>query len=386
MDKFRHVLLISSSLENDKIDKSVIDIALALKLNNIEVSVISSGGKMVKELRKKDIPHYCYPIDSNDILVKYKCIKNINLLIKEKSISLIHTFTPQAALYGFKLSNINNIYHICSINKLYKKSFLPLLSNNSINYMIKANLIIVPSNYMATYLQTTFKLPANKIIIIPNWIDTSSFNPYNISSERIISTATDFRIPEDRFVIMSIADFSNIKEYSFLITSIYKLQKLTKTKIRCLLINNQIGTKNKKYKTKLEKLTNKYNLNDLIHIINKPSDIQSLIMLSDIYIDINFKPKATDLTLLEVQSLGRQIIGVDIGATKEYILNNQTCKLFDLSKPDDLLKHILWCMNISKEDRKNISTQLSTNIRLNFSKETMPDRIINIYNYIFNNY
>ena len=252
--------------------------------------------------------------------------------------------------------------------------------------MIKANLIIVPSNYMATYLQTTFKLPANKIIIIPNWIDTSSFNPYNISSERIISTATDFRIPEDRFVIMSIADFSNIKEYSFLITSIYKLQKLTKTKIRCLLIDNQIGTKNKKYKTKLEKLTNKYNLNDLIHIINKPSDIQSLIMLSDIYIDINFKPKATDITLLEVQSLGRQIIGVDIGATEEYILNNQTCKLFDLSKPDDLLKHILWCMNISKEDRKNISTQLSTNIRLNFSKETMPDRIINIYNYIFNNY
>ena len=52
MFKNKNVLLIASSLESGPIDKSVIDIAIILKKNGFVVSVISAGGKMVKELKK----------------------------------------------------------------------------------------------------------------------------------------------------------------------------------------------------------------------------------------------------------------------------------------------------------------------------------------------
>ena len=52
MSENKHVLMIASSLERGFIDKNVIDIAITLKKGGFDVSVISAGGKMVKELKK----------------------------------------------------------------------------------------------------------------------------------------------------------------------------------------------------------------------------------------------------------------------------------------------------------------------------------------------
>ena len=69
MSENKNILMIASSLESGVIDKSVIDIACVLKKNGFEVSVVSAGGKMVKELRKEGINHYLLPVNSNDFFV-----------------------------------------------------------------------------------------------------------------------------------------------------------------------------------------------------------------------------------------------------------------------------------------------------------------------------
>ena len=369
-----NVLLILSSLENGTIARSVVDIALLLKSKNIDVSVVSAGGKMVKILKRENIHHYQFPINSNDIFLIRKSLNKIAELVKKGKFDLVHTFTPQAALYGYKLSKLLNIYHITSITKLYKKTYIPF-KNTGINYMLKANHIIVPSNYMATYLENNYKVNHDKITIVPTWIDTDIFDPNNINPERIIAAAQELRIPEDHFVIATSSKLKNLNENLSILLNIIKLQTLTKQKIRCLIISNSY---NNKYKPKFENLIKKHNAEHLIHIIDEQIDLPAALMLSGVYININLNPKASMTNILEAQSLGKPVIANNVGAAAEYMLHNIS-RLYDENNMNDLVQHLLWTVNLSKEERTDISKKLNSYIKSNFSKNINPDKIIDVY-------
>ena len=378
LDK-KNILIITSSLESGVVDKSVIDVATILAQKNFSITVISAGGKMVKELKKFGVEHIQLPVNSNDFFVIRRNIKKISEIVGERQISLIHTFTPQSSFYGFKVSKIFNIPYITSFLRIYKKSFWPL-TNNRVNYLAKGEVVIVPSDYMASYIQITYKVPSEKIVIIPQWIDTDVFNANNVSAERIISTASDLRIPEDHFIISTVAKLEKTRGQANLITAISKLPDNIKRKVRCLVIGSY--KEHKRYKNELVKLAQRLGVDGIVHIVGNCNDIPALLVLSDVYVTTNIEPKASQITLLEAQSLGRPIVASNIGSTPEYILDTETCKTYDPKNIDEFVNAILWSMEISEKQREEISKKLSANVRLNFSKNLIPQKIANIYEYV----
>lgn len=379
MSENKNILLITSSLETGVIDRSVIDIAVVLKNNGYDVSVISAGGKMVKELKRSGINHYLLPVNSNDFFVVRRNIRKISEIVKLNQISLIHAFTPHSAFYGYKISKILKVPYITSFSKIYNRTFWPF-TKKRINYLAKGKLVIVPSDYMASFVQIAYKVPSQNIVIIPHWVDTDLFNAYNVSAERIISTASDLRIPEDHFIITSIGKLEKSKGQLLLIQAISKLPLEIRTKVRCIIIGSSKDRKS--YKNELENAIKKLNVEGVIHLAGETTDVPALLMLSDVYVSANVEPKASLVTLLEAQSLGRPIIASMIGATSEYILDDEVCLTFNPQNVDELVSAILNSMKITEEERTEISKKLSTNIRLNFSKNNIPPKVVNIYKYV----
>ena len=378
MSESKNILLIASSLERGFIDKNVIDTAITLKNNCFEVAVISAGGKMVKELKKEGINHYLLPINSNDFFVIRRNIKKISEIVKLNAIDLIHTFTPHSSFYGIKISKHMKVPYITSFLKIYNKTFWPF-TKKRINYLAKGSLVIVPSDYMASFIQVTYKVPNDRIAIVPQWVDTDLFNAHNISAERIISTASDFRIPEDHFIIVTVGKLKKSRGQALLINAMAKLPVEIRNKMRCVIVGS--FKEHKRYKNELENMAKKLGVEDIIHIAGETSDIPALLMLSDVYVATNIEPKASMVTMLEAESLGRPIIASNVGSTPEYILDDTTCRMFDPKNIDELVDAIVWSLKISEEERAGISQKLSTHVRLNFAKNTIPQKIVNIYKY-----
>ena len=375
----KNILMITSSLESGVVDKSVIDIALVLKKNGFNVSVISAGGKMVKELKKEGINHYLMPVNSSDFFVVRRNVKQISEIVEREQINLVHTFTPQSSFYGFKISKLLGVKYITSFSKIYARTFWPF-TKKKINYLTRGECVIVPSEYMASYIQINYHVPAEKIVIIPQWVDTNHFNAHNVSAERIISTASDYRIPEDHFIITTVGKLEKSKGQALLVTAISKLPFEIRQKIRCVIIGS--FKEHKHYKTELEKLVKKLHVEDVIHLAGEVTDPSALLVLSDVYVATNVEPKASMVTLLEAESLGRPIIASNIGSTPEYILDDTTCKTFNPNNVNELVDALMWSFRITEEERAEISQKLSTNVRLNFSREIIPQRVVSIYGYV----
>ncbi len=378
----KNVLLLAASLENGIIDKSVIDVSISLKSSGYNVTVISAGGKMVKELKKENIEHILMPVNSTDFFIVRRNMKVVLKLAQEKAISLLHIFNPKFAIYGYKIYKALNIPYITSFSKIYKKSLWSFMKRKN-NYLKKSQLIITPSDYMASYVQINYGIASEKITIIPQWVDTDAFNHHSVSAERIISVASDLRIPEDHFIITTIGKLEKAKGQLLLIQAIAKMQTSLMKKIRLIIVGS--FKDKKKYKSDLEKLITKLNVERYVHIAGDVTDTAALLMLSDVYVEANIEPQASSINMLEAQCLGRPIIASNIGAAREYILDEETAKMFDTKNIDELVNAIVWSMNISEEERTLISQKLSTNARLNFSKNNLPQRIVNIYKYILNN-
>ena len=379
MSENKNILMITSSLESGVVDKSVIDIALVLKKNGFNVSVVSAGGRMVKELKKEGIAHYLMPVNSSDFFVIRRNVKQIAEIVKNSTINLIHTFTPQSSFYGYKISRLLGVKYIASFSKIYARTFWPF-TKKKINYLTKGEAVIVPSEFMASYIQVNYHVPAEKIVIIPQWVDTAHFNAHNVTAERIIATASDFRIPEDHFIITTVGKLEKSKGQALLITAISKLPFEIRQKVRCIVIGS--FKEHRRYKTELERLVKKLGVEDVVHLAGEVADPSALLVLSDVYVATNVEPKASMVTLLEAESLGRPIIASNIGSTPEYILDDNTCKTFNPKNVDELVEAIMWSLRITEDERAEISQKLSANVRLNFSKEIIPQRIVSIYGYV----
>jgi glycosyltransferase involved in cell wall biosynthesis len=155
------------------------------------------------------------------------------------------------------------------------------------------------------------------------------------------------------------------------------------SRTKCLVVGSY--RESKRYKGELEGLARRLGVGDMFHFVGATSDVAALLMLSDVYVSTYVEPMAAHISLLEAMSLGRPIIASNVGATPEYILDDESCRMYAPRNADELAKAMLWAMDIGKEKRANISARLASNIRLNFSRGLMPSKIGNIYDYVLEN-
>jgi glycosyltransferase involved in cell wall biosynthesis len=298
-----------------------------------------------------------------------------------KKAAMMHAFTPQSAFYAFKTSRALRIPYISSFLKIYGKSFLRLEGIRA-RYMVRGSFTIVPSEYMASYVQAAYKVPSECIIIVPQWIDTDVFNANNVSAERIISLASDLRVPEDSFMIALNAPMERASGQATLVHAAALLPSERRHAAKCLVVGSYAGAK--RYKAELENLARKLGVGDMFHFVGPASDIAALLMLSDVYVSAYAEPMASQVSLLEAESLGRPIITSDIGAAPEYVLDDEGCRIFEPRDAEALKDALVWAMDLSKEMRARISARLASNVRLNFSRGAIPAKIGNIYDYVLN--
>jgi len=141
-------LIIASSVDEGAADRSAVDVAVAIRDKGYTPIVVSSGGKMSRELKREGIEHIQMNISSVDFFTLRGNVKNLAKLAQERKISLIHAFTPDAAYHAAKVAKLAGIPYIASYMKIYRNNLLSLKPNRAA-YMAAADFLIAPSEFMA---------------------------------------------------------------------------------------------------------------------------------------------------------------------------------------------------------------------------------------------
>ena len=378
--KNKRILQIIPSMEIGGAERTVLEITAFLKNTNYTSLVLTSGGKLIKDLEKLNIEVVRYPIDKKNPLLIIKNIIELKKLFIEKNIDLIHVrsrapaWSAIFAARSLKIPIVTTWHGHVSNSSWFKKKY------NSI--MHKGNALIANSNYTAENINKIYKIDKDKIDIIPRGVNTEKFKASNFSDEEKIKIKKEWKVfDQNKIILLLPARLTRWKGHEVVIKAIGLLKKEEFFKnIICLFAGNQKGSE--RYIQNLKETIASLSLDDKIKLIGQVENMPLAYQVSNIILSPSIQPEPFGRIPIEAQASGKIIISSNAGAVKETIKSGQDSTGFKVkpNNSEELAHQIKLVIKMKDEDLQEIKKRAILNVKNNFSLETMCKKTLEVYN------
>ena len=233
------ILILTDRLDIGGAETHIAQLALELLKEGNEVAVASSGGKVADWLQALGILHYCMPLESHSPLVLLRMRCKIRTLIKSEGFAVAHAHARIPALLIRGLRHLN-CAEIVTVHAKFRAGFL----RRTLSYWGE-NCIAVSEDLRA-YLHNVYKIPMQRISVIPNGIDLSHFYPSENKEARdsfciLFASRLDADCARGAELLLEIAPLLVEKIPNIHITIVGGGQKMPEIAQRASEINHSLG-------------------------------------------------------------------------------------------------------------------------------------------------
>jgi len=381
----KKVLLISSDSNLSGASLCLLYQAKEMIKNNYKVVfIIPSAGDIEEELKKENIDYYIvksygwtvklqhnnpleYIIDYIKIFVKLllniSAINKIKKIITNNQIDILHNNTLYSyvgllAGYKKKIKVVTHLREFLDVGQGDKFAFRKF----SIKTISKANTLICVSNSVYNYYKKI--LPAEKMKVVYDGIDTNSFKPFK---KEILKQNTY------RFIIAG-----TIHKNKGQLELIEALNLLKKSGIKNFSLRMMGYVAEPEYLKILQKRIDEYKLNQQIEYIGLSRNIDKEMEWADIaFMCSNYEAFGR----VTVESILKSclVIGADTSGTKEIIQNRVTRLLYKKGDINNLYETIAMALNNKKMSNDIVQNSIYL-IAEKFSAKNNYEGINKIYN------
>jgi glycosyltransferase involved in cell wall biosynthesis len=370
MSSFNLVQIIPS-LNSGGVERGTVDVANFLAEKKIQNFIITSGGKMIKELNNKYIDVYQLPVDSKNFFSYPFISKKINQFIKANNINIVHVRSRGPA-WMINLMSKNNIYTIATFHNVYGgSSYLKKVYNKGLS---KMDHLVSISDYVKETIIKKYNLPPNKISVINRGVDTEYFNqPLDGKiRDKIIK---NHQIDTAKKIILFPARITSWKGQ---LEFINVLKKMNTQNILVLFAGD---TKNESYTKLVRDKIKQNNLEVVCKILGSvdQDEMRSLYQLTDLSVSFPLQAEGFGRTISESLYSKTPVLAFDYGGVK-----NQLVNLSDMFKvkPQDyqaLPAKIEKLLSLSEAQKKEALESVQSVIESNFSKINMVNQYLKLY-------
>ncbi|MAH85567.1 MAG: glycosyl transferase [Magnetovibrio sp.] len=355
------------------VERGTVEIAEAIVNAGGRAIVASAGGAKAHELSRVQAKHITMALHSKNPFVIYNNIGRLIDLIKRENVDLIHARSRAPAWSALLAAKHTKIPLVTTFHGTYSSNNFLRRHYNSV--MTRGERVIAISAFIASHMRRLYGIPANRIKIIPRGVDLDRFDPSRVSAERVINLATKWRLTDGVPVIMLPARLTRWKGQDVLIKAISEIKHRD---IRCLIVGSTQG--HSRYHSELETLVIRHKLEQIVRIVDHCDDMPAAYMLSDAVVSASTDPEAFGRVIVEAQALGRPVIATNHGGAIESVIDGKTGWLVPPHDTGALTAALEKVLSLDENERSNLSRAAQNNVRENFSKQTMCEKTLDVYN------
>jgi glycosyltransferase involved in cell wall biosynthesis len=355
------------------VERGTVEIAEAIVEAGGRAIVASAGGARVHELQRVHAEHVTLPMDSKNPVVMYNNIKRLVDLVEAENVDLIHARSRAPAWSAWLAAKRTGRAFVTTFHGTYNARNFMKRRYNAI--MTRGDRVIAISAFIASHMRRIYGVPATQIRIIPRGVDLYRFDPAQVSAERVIKLANDWRLDDGMPVVMLPGRLTRWKGQGVFIEAVAKLQRRD---LRCLIVGADQGRT--EYRAELESLVEKHDLGEVVRIVDHCDDMPAAYMLSDVVVSASTDPEAFGRVIVEAQALGRPVIASEHGGATETVLEGRTGWLVPPGEVDPLAETLAKVLSLDENQRAELSEAAIANVRDNFSKQAMCEKTLEVYN------
>ena len=370
MSSFNLVQIVPS-LDSGGVERGTVDVANFLAEKKIHNFIITSGGKMIKELNKNFTHIHQLPVDSKNFFYYPLIAKKINQFIKANNINIAHVRSRGPA-WMINLMAKNNIKTIATFHNVYAgNSYVKKFYNKGLS---KMDHLVAISDYVKETIIKKYNLSPNNISVINRGIDTKYFNqPLDVSiRDKIIKTN---RIDTAKKIILFPARITSWKGQLEFIDVIKKIDTQN------ILVLFAGDTKNESYTKLVRDKIKQNNLEGVCKILGgvNQDEMRCLYQIADLSVSFPLRAEGFGRTVSESLYSKTPVLAFDYGGVKNQL--EDLSEIFKV-KPQDFIglpAQIEKLLSLSDDQKKEALEGVQSFIERDFSKTNMANQYLKLY-------
>ena len=361
------------------------DIAHFLKENDCGSFIATSGGELLKFVKKEKVKVLRLPVHSKNPLIIIFNALMLSLYIIIHRIDIVHARSRAPAWSCYFACLLTNKNFVTTFHGTYNfKSNIKKFYNS---VMLRAKLTIAGSNFIFNHINENYNEYLNKekkLRVIFRGINIDYYNPKNISVLKQEKLKKEWDLSSNKFTILLPGRLTYWKGQEKFIESLNVLvEDYNIINFQAIILGSDQGRK--VYSKKLINLVERYSLNKKVKFIQHCKEMPLAYSLSDVVVSASIEPEAFGRVSVEAQSMTKPIIASNIGGSKETIINKKTGFLYKFDDPRELAKCLNTVIQLSQDELKLMGNEGRKNISRKFDVETMCQSNLKEYKRLIKN-
>ncbi|MFL2883443.1 MAG: glycosyltransferase family 4 protein [Pelagibacteraceae bacterium] len=371
MSSKKKVLQVIPNLGYGGAETGCYDLAHFLPEQGWKSFIITSGGELIKFVRKDKVKIIRLPVHSKNPIIIFFNTFIISIIVFFYNIDVIHVRSRAPAWSCFLSCLITRRKFVTTFHGTY--NFTNTLKKFYNSIMLKSELIIAGSNFIFNHISENYSSylnPKKKLMVIFRGINLDYYNKKNISENKKAKLISEWKLDSNKVTILLPGRITKWKGQEMFIEAInILLEDFNKTNFEAIILGSDQGRN--VYSKKLFGLVERYQLNRRIKFFKHCKDMPTAYAISDIIVSSSIEPEAFGRVSVEAQAMEKPIVASEIGGSKETIVNGKTGFLFKAGEPRELAKVLNNVMEIDKEALYSIGNEGRKNVSKKFDVEKM---------------
>ncbi|MBP2292332.1 glycosyltransferase involved in cell wall biosynthesis [Azospirillum rugosum] len=366
------VLQVLPTLVTGGAERGCIDVALALAQAGAVPLVASQGGPMAAELDRAGIRHITLPLASKNPLVIRRNARKLEAIIREQGVDIVHARSRAPAWSAWLACQRTGARYMTTFHAPY--NFKGRLKRWYNSVMARGERIIAISGFIRQHILDNYDVDPARIRTIHRGIDSLTFAPERVSSARMIQLAKQWRLPDDKTVILLPGRLTRWKGQTVLIDA---LAKLGRKDVCALLVGSDQGRTG--YRQELEERVKRAGLDGLVKMTDHCNDMAAAYHLSAVVVSASQEPEAFGRVIVEAQAMGKPVIVTSIGAYQETVIPGETAWVVPPADADALAKALDEALSLTPEQSAAIGARARAFVADRYTKQRMCADTLAVY-------
>jgi glycosyltransferase involved in cell wall biosynthesis len=354
------------------VERGTVDVAKALVAAGWRALVASQGGPLVRELERAGAQHVTLPLASKSPVVMMKNVGRLRALIAEQAIDIVHARSRAPAWSAEAAAKRAGAHFLTTFHGTYSFGLPVKRLYNAV--MTRGERVIAISDFIAEHMVQNYEVDPDRIRVIHRGVDIHQFDPARVSPERIIALASQWRVPEERHIVLMPGRLSTWKGQEVLIQA---LAHLRRKDLFAIMVG--VGAGSSKLREEIEGAIVRAGLEESIRLINECRDMPAAYRLADTVVAPSTRPEAFGRVAVEAQAMGRPIIASDHGGARETIISGATGILVPPGDADALAEAITQIIALDAGSRERLGQQAIAHVRARFTNDVMCASTLAVY-------
>jgi glycosyltransferase involved in cell wall biosynthesis len=310
------ILQIVPALRDDPAGHAAVDIAMTLLQSGARAIIAGDGGPLVGDLRAFGGEWLPMPNDTINPLRIKRNARQIADLIAGERVDIVHAQSAGAAWSALEATHKQPVFLVTSFgDRLAADAWPGSMFRGS---LARGNRVIAPSSYVSRAMIERYRIEPRRIAVIPRAVDTASFNPAAISSDRIAAMRRVFGVlPHMRVVLVS----GRIAPWNGQMSMIDAARLLVAggdRNIAFVFVGEDRGQP--RYARALRRRAEVHGIDTLCRFTGHCADMPAAIAAADVVVVPSLTPPISGRAVAEAQAVGRPVVTTTIGMLPENLL------------------------------------------------------------------